>query len=88
MSTPPDELARLRAVIDDVDDRLLAILAERARVVDELWAWKAAHGVAQRDPSREAELRARLSRRAEALGLDPAAVERVLAAVVGHRLAR
>lgn len=85
---PPDELTRLRAVIDDVDDRLLTLLAERAAAVRELWAWKATSGVAQRDPAREAELRERLLRRADALGLDRAAVERVLATIVGQQLSR
>ncbi|MEW5741170.1 MAG: chorismate mutase [Myxococcota bacterium] len=83
-----DELERLRAVIDAVDDRLLALLAERAAAVRELWALKAAGGVAQRDPTREAEIRERLLRRAEHLGLDPAAVSRVLDAVIGQKLFR
>lgn len=86
MST--DEQQRLRGVIDELDDRLVALLAERAAAVDELWAWKARHGVPQKDPAREAALRERLARRAEALGLDPAAVGRVLDAIVGHRLKR
>jgi chorismate mutase len=84
----PDELSRLRAVIDGVDDRLVALLAERAAAVRELWAWKAKHGVAQRDPAREAELRQRLLLKADALGLDRAAVERVLSTIVGHALSR
>jgi len=83
-----DELARLRAVIDDVDDRLVALLADRAAAVRELWAWKHRHGVDRRDPAREAALRARLLEKAESLGLDRAAVERVLASVVGQDFRR
>lgn len=86
--SPPDELTRLRAVIDDVDDRLLSLLAERAAAVRELWAWKATSAVAQKDPQREAELRERLLRKADSLGLDRAAVERVLASIVGQDFTR
>lgn len=83
-----DEQQRLRAVIDELDERLVALLAERAAAVDELWAWKARHRLPQKDPSREAAVRERLLRRAEALGLDPVAMERVLDAIVGQRLRR
>lgn len=83
-----DEQTRLRAVIDDADERLLQVLAERSRAVQALWAWKADHGLPQRDPHREAELRARLLARAEALGLEPAAIARVLAEIIGRRLFR
>lgn len=81
-----NELDRLRAVIDDVDDRLLALLAERGAAVRELWAWKAANGVPRLDPGREAEVGARLLARASALGLDRAAVAQVLRVVVGQPL--
>jgi chorismate mutase/prephenate dehydrogenase len=83
-----DELQRRRALIDELDDRLLALLAERAEAVAALWAWKVEHGVPERDPAREVALRQRLARRAEALGLDTAAVQRVLDAVIGQRLKR
>ncbi|GMU59107.1 MAG: hypothetical protein AMXMBFR34_08700 [Myxococcaceae bacterium] len=83
-----DELARLRAKIDELDERLLRVLAERARVVRRLWAWKQRKGLARVDRVRERALRRRLLRRAEELDLNRATVARVLAAVVGSDLTR
>lgn len=83
-----DELTRLRAVIDDADERLLQALADRSRAVRALWAWKAAQGLPQQDPQREAAMRARLLARAEALGLEPDAVDHVLVEIIGRRLFR
>ena len=52
-------LAALRARFDDVDDRLLALIAERLRLADEAAPLKAALGRPAFDPGREAEARAR-----------------------------
>ncbi|MFN7146473.1 MAG: chorismate mutase [Myxococcota bacterium] len=78
----------IRARIDAVDDALVGLLAERAALVAELWAAKAAAGVGVRDPAREADVYARLRARAEAAGLDADAVERVFRAIVGVDLRR
>ncbi len=75
-----------RARIDAIDDAIVALLAERAARVDALWRHKAATGVPVKDPAREAAVFARLRARAEAVGLDPQAVERVFRAIVGARL--
>lgn len=83
-----DELSRYRAGLDALDDELLDVLARRARLVDEVWAWKHAHGVARVDPAREAAMRARLLEAGERLGLQREALGRVLDAVVGARLSR
>lgn len=79
-------LAMVRAQVDALDERLLALLAERGRVVDALWAWKQAEGLPQTDPRREAELVERLVSRARDLGLDSDAVRDVLRAIVGRKL--
>lgn len=76
----------LRAALDDVDAALIALLARRAALVAELWAWKDAHGLPRFDPAREASLRAAVARRASELGLSPAAVDAVFAAIVGKDL--
>lgn len=75
-----------RDAIDRVDDAILELLAERAALVRALWADKQAAGRPQVDPTREAEIFARLRAAAEARGLDPEAVEAIFRRVVGQRL--
>lgn len=55
------ELDALRARIDALDDALLALVAERARVASALGFAKAALGRPLRDEAREAQVRARLT---------------------------
>ena len=61
MTVPDGALRALRDRIDDLDDRLLALLAERLDVVRALGDLKAAHGATGRDPAREAAILARLA---------------------------
>lgn len=82
------QLAELRQAVDAADEQLLQALAARARAVAGVWAWKQREGVDRVDPGRETAMRARLLARAEALGLDAPAVERVLGQVIGKSLAR
>ena len=56
---PVAALFALRARFDDVDDRLLALIAERLRLADEAAPLKAALGRPAVDPAREAEASAR-----------------------------
>lgn len=79
-------LEALRAQLDDVDAELIAVLARRAGVVAEIWAWKSQHGVPRVDAARETALRERLLSQAEALGLSRTAINAVLDRIVGHPL--
>lgn len=76
-------LPKLRAQLDEIDAELIRVLAKRAGVVQEIWAWKQQHGVPRLDPVREAELRARLLAQAESLGLSRDAVSAILERIVG-----
>lgn len=49
-------LAMLRTQLDAIDEQLLALVAQRAAIVEQVDALKAAHGVAFRDPAREQQL--------------------------------
>jgi len=79
-------LTATRAQLDAIDERLLAVLAERAKVVDGLWAWKRSEGLPLTDPRREAEHVEHLVSRAKALGLGDEATRAVLATIIGHAL--
>ena len=82
------ELTKLRADIDDIDERLISLLAERSKAVQALWAWKTRRGVARFDAEREEAVRTRALKRADALGLDATAVGEVLRAIIGRTLLR
>ena len=79
-------LGPLRAQLDEVDAELIRLLARRAGLVQEIWAWKQAHGVPRVDPAREAELRSRLLAQAESLGLSREAISAIPDRIVGVRL--
>lgn len=81
-------LTKTRATLDAIDERLLSVLAERAKVVDELWAWKRSEGLPLTDAQREAEHVAQLVSRGETLGLDGDALRAVVATIVGRKLLR
>lgn len=82
------ELGRLRARLDEIDGRLIEVLAERARMVREIWEWKRANGLERTDPAREHDVRERLLASAAAQGLNRDAVDEVLRAVIGRSLSR
>jgi chorismate mutase len=80
MSVDP-ELERLRAAMDAVNSRLVAVLHERARLCRAIGAWKRAHGVAAVDAAREAEMLSALLRDAPADGFGRDDLRAILHAV-------
>jgi chorismate mutase len=76
-------LKELRARLDVVDAELIELLARRAGIVQEIWAWKQANGVPRIDPARETELRGRLLDQAASLGLSRESVAAILERIVG-----
>lgn len=77
------ELVRLRASMDVLNQRLAAILVERARLVREIGAWKRANGVPAVDEAREAAMLANVVRDAPADGFPTADLRTIWAAVFG-----
>jgi chorismate mutase len=75
-----DRLAGIRRRIDGVDDRLAALLNERALLTAAAQELKTVAGQAGRDAAREAEIVARMAELAPDLG--PAAVARIMHAVI------
>lgn len=74
----------LRARIDEVDDRLLALLVQRARLAAEIGVVKRRTGAGRVDPAREEQIKARLAAAAgpATAPLDAEAVRRVWSAVL------
>lgn len=88
MSTPDDQLQRLRRSIDNIDAVLIHTLAERFKLTQAVGELKARHGMPPSDPGREATQIARLRRLAEDAELDPEFAETfitfVIAEVIHH----
>ena len=76
------ELKRLRGKIDDVDDQILVLLAERARTCEEIGSKKKAQGLPVKDNVRETKVYERICKQAKKLGLNHVQVEAVYREIV------
>lgn len=74
----PDELARFRASIDNLDAALIHILAERFRITKAVGELKARLALPPADPEREKNQVARLRQLARDADLDPDFAEKLL----------
>lgn len=86
MSEPQhdDQLAKLRASIDNIDAALIHLLAERFKITQDVGRYKAAAGLPAADPVREDRQVARLRALAEESGLDPVFSEKFLRFIVAE----
>lgn len=82
MQEPVLDLAAIRDRIDDVDRRLVALLAERAALVDQVVHYKRANHMPVVDRSREDRMLARIAGVAEEAGLDPRVAQQVLRTII------
>ncbi len=82
MAGSPPDLAEIRRQIDDVDRRLVALLAERARLVDGVVHYKRAHHMGVVDRAREDAMLARIAELAKDEGLDPRVAQQVLRTII------
>ena len=87
-STVDEELATLRAVFDDVDDAIVALLAQRQRLTDAAGVLKKRAGRAIRDDVREASANARRADKAAESGGDADVVAAVFDVIVRASRAR
>lgn len=76
------DLSRLRAQIDRIDDELIRLLAQRARLTAAVGEHKSVHGLPLYVPEREAELLAARRQAAAAAQVNPDLVEDVLRRVM------
>ncbi len=77
-----------RSRIDEINERVVELLAERQSVVDELCDIKADAGHTVRDPEREAELLAHVRSIAEERGLPPDLAETLFEEILAHSVQR
>src|SRR5499426_2163098 len=76
------DLSTLRDRIDAVDRKIIALLAERLRIVEEVAVAKLEAASPFRDREREERLLLRLREHAVAAGLDPHQIERLYRVVM------
>lgn len=76
------DLDSIRLRIDDVDRRLVALLAERASLVGEVVHYKRQHHMPVVDRSREDRMLARIADVAKDQGLDPRVAQQVLRTII------
>ena len=84
MTSPMDELLRLRASIDNLDAVLLHTLAERFKLTKQVGVLKAENDLPPSDKTREARQIERLRSLADEAGLDPVFAEEFLNFIVAE----
>lgn len=82
MPETPLDLDEIRTKIDDVDRRLISLLAERAALVGEVVHFKRAHHMAVVDRAREDRMLQRIGELAKDEGVDPRVAQQVLRTII------
>ena len=82
------DMTELRAAIDALDARLVALLAQRSRYIDRAAVLKQAAGLPANIPARVEQVVSHVRRRAEAAGLDPELAEQLWRPLIGWSIAR
>ena len=78
----PLDLSAIRQEIDAIDRRLVQVLAERSRLVEEVVHYKRAHGMRVVDRAREDQMIDRIAEVAREEGLDPRVAQHVLRTII------
>jgi chorismate mutase len=81
-SSPPLDLTAIRTDIDGIDRRLVALLAERQRLVQAVVTYKRANHMPVVDRHREDEMLAAIGEAAKEGGLDPRVAQQVLRTII------
>jgi chorismate mutase len=71
----PDDIAALRAKIDEIDDQILFALSERVKVCKAIGLAKKKQKMPIRDESRENEIYLRVKEKSKKLGLNETQIE-------------
>ncbi len=87
-SPDPTTVDEARTRIDEINERVVELLAERQAIVDDLCELKADADAAVRDPEREAELLAHVRAVAGEAGLPPDLAETLFEEILAHSVER
>jgi len=79
---PMDNLEDLRKSIDNIDNAIVAMFAERFKITTQVGFYKAVHGLPAKDLQREAIQMQRIAQLAETYGLDPEFAKELLNKVI------
>lgn len=77
-----DDIAAARAQVDEIDGKIVELLAERFRTTRKIGEHKAELGIEARDADRERRQRETLAKKAETLGVNPELVTRLLELII------
>jgi len=77
-----ENLDELRKSIDNIDNAIMAMFAERFKVTTKVGHYKAQHGLPAKDIEREAIQLARISELAKTYGLDPEFAQKLRVSVI------
>ncbi|MDD3792685.1 MAG: chorismate mutase [Candidatus Bathyarchaeota archaeon] len=77
-----DEIEQLRKKIDEIDDKIISSLCERAKVCREIGEAKKKYGIPIRNLARENEVYQRIKEKAVLLGLDSDEIQAVYREIV------
>ncbi|MDI6402643.1 prephenate dehydratase domain-containing protein, partial [Balneolaceae bacterium ANBcel3] len=78
----PEVISKYRSKIDELDERLVQTLAERHKIVRDVFTNKISDQVQIRDPRREEELIRKIRDRAVRLGIDPYFTEQLFRDII------
>lgn len=79
-----ETLEDMRKSIDNIDNAIVAMFAERFKVTNRVGYFKAEHGLNSKDPDRESAQFSRMNDLAKQYGLDPEFAESYLKAVISR----
>lgn len=77
-----ESLEELRKSIDNIDNAIIAMLAERFKVTNRVGRYKAQQTLPARDPAREAAQHTRMGELSKQYGLDPNLASTILDTVI------
>lgn len=77
-----DEISSARTQVDEIDGRIVALLAERFKITRKIGTYKAAHNMISRDQERENFQLDTIAKKAKAGDLNPELARQILQLVI------